>query len=92
MTDVRIRIYKSGAGGAPSTEPQTTVTIPGKILEVASKLIPKRAISALHEEGIDIDELVQLTRNPEVRGTVVEIENHQKGERVVISLEQREEP
>jgi hypothetical protein len=82
MADVKIRIFRQG-----ESQPKTTVTIPGSVLNVASKLIPKKAFSALQEEGIDIDELIKLSKNPDVRGTLVEIEEHQKNEKIIISLE-----
>jgi len=49
----------------------TTVTIPGGILKVARKLIPKKAVAALQDKGIDVDELINLSMNPEVKGTIV---------------------
>jgi hypothetical protein len=82
MADVKIRIFKRG-----EEQPETTVTIPGNVLKVASKLIPKHAAAALQEEGIDLEELIKLSQNPEVQGTLVEIEEHRKNERIVISLE-----
>ena len=82
MADLKIRIFKGGAA-----DPETTVTIPGGVLKVASKLIPKQAAAALEEKGIDLDELVRLSQRPDVQGTLVEVEEHKKGERVVITLE-----
>ena len=82
MADLKIRVFKHG-----EAQPETTVTIPGSVLNVASKLIPKRAVSALQEEGIDLDELIKLSQNPDVRGTLVEIEEHKKNEKIIISLE-----
>ena len=82
MANLKINVYKGG-----STEPATTVTIPGGVLQVASKLIPKRAMEELHEKGIDVEEIVNLSNNPEVSGTLVEVEDHVKNERIVISLE-----
>ena len=82
MADVKIRIFRQG-----ESQPKTTITIPGSVLNVASKLIPKKAFTALQEEGIDIDELIKLSKNPDVRGTLVEIEEHQKNEKIIISLE-----
>ena len=82
MADVKIRVYKDG-----EAQPETTVTIPGSVLNVASKLIPKKAVAALQEEGIDLEELIKLSQNPEVQGTLVEIEEHKKNEKIVISLE-----
>ncbi|KPK70541.1 MAG: hypothetical protein AMJ84_07670 [Acidithiobacillales bacterium SM23_46] len=82
MADLKIRVFKGGAA-----QPETTVTIPGGVLKVASKLIPKVAADALREKGVDLDEIVRLSSNPEVKGTLVEVQDHGKNEKVVISLE-----
>ncbi len=82
MADLRIRVFKSG-----EKEPETTVTIPGGVLKLASRLIPEQAAAALQGKGIDFDEIIKLSENPEIHGTVVEIEEHKKNEKVVISLE-----
>lgn len=82
MTDLKIRVFK---GDDP--EPDTTVTIPGDVLRIASRLVPKQAMDALQEKGIDLDEIISLSENPEARGTLVEVEEHKKNERVVIALE-----
>lgn len=83
MADLKIRVFKHG-----KSHPETTITIPGSVLRIASKLIPKPAAVALQEKGIDIDELIKLSTNPEINGTVVEIEDHKKNEKVLVSLEQ----
>ena len=82
MADLKIRIYKGNL-----SDPETTITIPGNILKIASKLIPKKLAAFLQEKGIDVDELIKLSENPEARGTLVEIEEHKKNEKVVIALE-----
>ena len=82
MADLKIRVFK---GGQP--QPATTVTIPSGVLKVASKLIPKQAAVALQDAGIDLDELIRLSQNPEVQGTLAEIEEHEKNQKIVISLE-----
>ena len=82
MADLKIRIYK-GSGA----QPETTVTIPGNILRIASKLIPKKLAAFLQEKGIDVEELIKLSENPDARGILVEIEEHKKNEKVVIALE-----
>ena len=43
MADLKIRVFKNA-------EPETTVTIPGGILKVARKLIPKQAVAALQDK------------------------------------------
>jgi len=82
MKNLKIHIYKHGGGN-----PETTVTIPGSVLRLASRLIPRRAQEAMLGEGIDINELVQLAKQPEVQGTLIEVEEHAKNERIVIALE-----
>ena len=82
MANLKIRVFKRG-----EREPDTTVTIPGNILKIASKLIPKRLAEILQDKGIDIDEIIRLSENPEAQGTLVEIEEHKKNEKVVIALE-----
>lgn len=82
MSDLKIRVYHQGR-----TDPGTTITIPGGILRVASNMIPHKAKEALDEKGVDVEEIVRLSENPEALGTVVEIDDHEKNERVVVSLE-----
>ena len=83
MADLKIRIYKHG-----KKQPDTTITIPGGVLKIANKLIPKQAVAVLQERGIDLGELIKLSNNREINGTIVEIEDHKKNDRIVISLEQ----
>jgi hypothetical protein len=82
MADLKVRVFKGN-----EVEPATTVTIPGGVLKIASNLVPQRAAAALKEQGIDLDELVRLSEGPGAKGRLVEIEDHRKNERVVISLE-----
>lgn len=82
MKNLKIRVYKHG-----KDSPDTTVSIPIDILRIASRLIPARAMSALADEGIDVEEIVRLSEQPEVQGVLVEVEDHTKNERVVVMLE-----
>jgi hypothetical protein len=82
MANLKIRVFKGD-----KSQPDTTITIPGGILKVASKLIPKKAAAALEDKGIEINELIKLANNPEIQGTLVEVEEHKKNERIIISLE-----
>jgi hypothetical protein len=82
MADLKIRVFKG-----KDTQPATTVTILGGVLKIARNLVPQRALGALRDEGIDVDEIVRLSEGPEAKGKLVEIEDHGKDERVVISLE-----
>ena len=82
VANLKIRVYKDG-----SNEPTTTVTIPGGVLKIASKLIPKQAAASMQEKGIDLEEIIRLSENPEAHGTLIEVEEHEKNEKVVIALE-----
>jgi hypothetical protein len=82
MANLKIRVFKRG-----ETDPETTITIPANILKIASRLIPHRLADILRDKGIDIDEIIRLSDNPDAKGTMVEIEEHKKNEKVVIALE-----
>lgn len=82
MANLKVRIFKGGA-----ERPTTTVTVPGGMLKLASRLVPRRVANELEERGIDLAEIVRLSENPEARGTLVEVEEHDKDERIVIALE-----
>jgi len=82
MANLKIRIFKVG-----EEKPETTVTIPGGVLQVAAKLLPRQAHEALREKGMDLDEIVKLATSPGQTGTLVEVEDHKKGEKVVIAVE-----
>ena len=82
MPKLKIRIFKAG-----ETKPETTVTIPTGVLKVVPKLIPKQALDALKEEGVDIQEILRLSNSPEASGTIIEVEDHKKERRIVIALE-----
>ncbi len=82
MADLKIRVFKRG-----ESDPETTVTIPGGVLRIASKLIPKRMAVVLQDKGIDLNEIVTLSENPDAKGTLIEVEEHKKNEKVVIALE-----
>ena len=81
MANLKIRVFKRG-----ETNPETTITIPGNILKIASKLIPHSLSEILQDKGIDIGEIIRLSENPDAKGTLVEIEEHKKNEKVVIAL------
>ena len=61
--------------------------MPLGVIKIASKLIPRQASAALQEKGIDLDGILELSRNEECQGTLVEVEEHAKNERIVISIE-----
>jgi len=82
LASLKIRIFKDG-----ESEPKTTITVPLAIVRVAAKMIPSKTISSLREIGIDADLIVELARKDEVRGTLAEIEEHKKKQKVVIAIE-----
>jgi hypothetical protein len=82
MSDVKIRVYRGADQHLAST-----VTIPGGILRIAANLVPRRAMEALRDEGIELEEIISLSERPDAHGRLVEVEDHEKNERVVVSLE-----
>lgn len=90
--DLKIRVYSMVGKdqellSSEDQEPKLTVTIPGLVLKIGSKLIPASAHQAMKEQGVDMEEIIRLSKNPEARGTLMEVENHEEKERVVIGLE-----
>ena len=82
MAKMKIRIFKNNG-----TTPDTTATIPLAIVKVASKLIPRKALSVLDDLGIDLDQLIEISKSEDALGTLAEIEEHKKDRKIVISIE-----
>jgi hypothetical protein len=82
MPSLKIRIYTSD-----KKNPKTTISVPLAILKIALKLIPKKIISLLADKGIDIAEILQIALEDDIRGILAEIEEHQKNEIIIISVE-----
>lgn len=82
MRSLKIRVFKGD-----ETNPETTCTIPTAVLQVAFKLVPRQALASLREKGIELEEIIKLSSNPDVHGTLLEVEDHKKNEKVVITLE-----
>ena len=82
MRSLKIKVFKGN-----ESSPETTCTIPTAILQVAFKLVPRQAMAALRETGIELEEIIQLASNPDVHGTLLEVEDHKKNEKVIIALE-----
>jgi hypothetical protein len=82
MAKLKIRIYKDG-----KTEPVQTITIPLSLLKIASKMAPKKVKEPLKEKGIDIGMLADIAKSGEAQGVITEIEDHEKNEKTVISIE-----
>jgi hypothetical protein len=82
MVSLRIRVFKGG-----ESSPETTVSIPVAMLRFASWLLPRQTAGALREKGIELEEIIRLADNPEARGTLIEVQEHRKDQRIVIALE-----
>ena len=76
-----IKTYKNN-----NVNPDTKITIPLNILKAVSKIIPKKIVTKLQDKGIDIDQIIEL-RNNVFKGTLIEIEENEKNEKTVISIE-----
>ncbi len=79
---MKIRIFKNNG-----STPDTTATIPLAIVKVASKLIPRKALSVLDDLGINLDQLIEISKSEDALGTLAEIEEHKKNRKIVISIE-----
>ena len=82
MAKLKIRIFKNNG-----TTPDTTATIPLAIVKMASKLIPRKAVTVLDDLGIDLDQLIEISKSEDALGTLAEIEEHKKNRKIVISVE-----
>ena len=82
MPNLKIRTYKDN-----ETDPDTTISIPVSVLRYAKKVIPKHATVALQDKGIDIDLIIELACNEDIRGNLVEIEEHKKGRKIIVAIE-----
>jgi len=82
MKTLKVRIFKNN-----DSAPDTTITIPIGILTVASKIIPKKAAALLEEQGIDLRQIVELSQEQNINGTLLEIEEHKKHRKILIAIE-----
>jgi len=82
MAKLCIKKYEDG-----NEKPLKTVSIPLAVLKIVKNLIPKKVKDELQKEGIDIQEIIKLSESPDFNGTILEVENHVKNEKVIISLE-----
>ena len=82
MAHLKIQVFKGRA-----TEPSTTARIPVRVLRIASSLIPGKAARELEEQGIDVEAIIAAAENPDAHGVLTEVEDHEKDQRIVISVE-----
>lgn len=64
MADLKVRVFKGN-----DAQPATTVTIPGGTLKIARNLVPQRAMAALRDQGVDLDEIVRLSEEPAAKAS-----------------------
>jgi len=77
-----IRVYENN-----EKKPAQTITVPLAILKVARSLIPKRAKEAMEKEGIDLDQVLGLAEQQDAPGVLLEVDDHKRKKRVVVSIE-----
>ena len=77
-----IRVFENN-----EKKPAQTVTIPLAVLKLARTFIPNRAKAALEKEGIDLDHVMGLADQQEAPGVLLNVEDHKKKRKVVISIE-----
>ena len=82
MLKLKIRIFKNN-----DTAPDTTLTVPLAVVKVASKLAPRKAVKVLDDLGIDLNQIIEISKTDEPLGTLAEIEEHKKNRRIIISIE-----
>jgi len=83
MKNLKIEVYKPG-----QKEAEKTVTVPLTSLQLSLELMPKNVKASLEADKIDLTRCERLTKEKDVRGTLIEIENRK--EKLVISLEAQE--
>ena len=81
-THLKIRVFENNG-----KNPDQTVSIPLFVFGAARKLVPQQALAALQKEGIDLDGIFEMAQNQEPPATLLEVEEHKKKRKVVISIE-----
>ena len=81
MRNLKIDVFRHGQ----TEKPEAKITIPLKTLLIAVKLLPKSIRATLEKEGIDLAQCSELTKEKDLKGTLIEIEN--SFERFVISAD-----
>ena len=82
MLKMKIRIFKNN-----DMAPDTTLTVPLAVIKVASKLTPRKAVKTLDDLGIDLDQIIEISKTEEPLGILAEIEEHKKNRKIIISIE-----
>ncbi len=82
MLKLKIKIFKNN-----DTAPDTTITVPLAVIKVASKLAPRKAVKVLDDLGIDLDQIIEISKTEEPLGILAEIDEHKKNRKIIISIE-----
>jgi len=82
MISLKIRIFEND-----EPNPKTTISIPLGMLGFVSRLVPATLKESLAKKGVDVAAIGDLAKSDQIRGTLVEIEEHKKREKTVISIE-----
>ena len=77
-----IRIYKEN-----KPEPSQTIKIPLAFLGLAVKVAPQKVKSMLEDKGLDLKTLTDIVKSTKPQGVIAEVEDHEKNEKVIISVE-----
>ena len=72
---------------AQDATPKRTIRIPVKVFTVAATLLPRRVREELAKEGIDLDGIRQAAAEIRSPVTLIEVDDHEKQRRIVVSLE-----
>ena len=74
---------------AEGTSPTRTIRTPVKVFTIATSLVPHRVRDELARDGIDLDGIRQAAGELRSPVTLIEVEEHEKHRKIVVSLEQR---
>ena len=80
MRNLKIEVFKPG-----QEKPERAITMPLTSLHISLTLLPKKIISTLQKDEIDLRGCSELVKEKDLKGTLVEIEN--PSEKLVISIE-----
>lgn len=78
MPTVRIEVIEDG-------EASVTINIPAWFALGASKLLPRLGGKSL-QDYVEVEQLMAVLKDPPESGGVLDIHDHQGGDRVVISI------
>lgn len=67
--------------------PMETISIPLTTLQIAAKFVPESVLRDIEAEGFSVEQILEATRDPEVRGTLAKIEDHKVNQTTVLTIE-----